>query len=71
VRSFLICYILLTDGGMDGTCSMCVRNVYSVLVRKPEWKRDLENLALHITWDGNIKTNLKTIQWTSLVFLRV
>jgi hypothetical protein len=49
VGSFLISFILLTDGGMDGTCSTCVRNVYSVLVRKPEWKRDLENLSFHIT----------------------
>ena len=46
---------------MGGACGVYGGNSYRVSVGRPEVKRPL--VRPRIRWEGNIKTNLKEIDW--------
>ena len=54
-----------------GACSRCGkrRDVYRVLVGKPEGKRPLRRHRHR--WEDNIKMDLQKVGWSGLIWLRI
>jgi hypothetical protein len=46
-----------------------MRNVYKILVGKPEEKRQLKRPGL--TWDDNIRISLREIQWEGVDWIHL